>query len=53
MELLETVEKGLGAAQNPRRQEMALGVKGAALEALVLAFAHDPLHVFLRDLQVA
>jgi hypothetical protein len=32
---------------------MRLGMKGAAFEPRVQAFAHDPLHIFLGDLQVS
>ena len=53
MELSQGVEKGPRPAQNPRRQQMALRMKGPALQPRVLAFAHHPLHILLGQFQVA
>src|SRR3984885_13864447 len=53
MQLPQGLEKGRRPAQEAPRQEMGLRVKGPAGQPGVLAFAHDPLHVLLRHLQVA
>src|SRR5205823_1506994 len=52
MEFPHAVEKSLLLAQDPGRQQIHLGVKGRSLQPPVLALAHHPQHVFLRDFQV-
>ena len=47
------MKKRRGTAQDPGRQQVGLRVKGPALEFGVLAFAHDPLHILLRQFQIA
>jgi hypothetical protein len=46
------LEKGARLTQDPRRQQMRLRQKRPRLQAAVFAFAHDALHVLVRDLQV-
>jgi hypothetical protein len=53
MELPQSVKEGGGSAQNARRQQMALRVKSPALQPLILAFAHHPLHILLRQFQIS
>jgi hypothetical protein len=52
MELLQALVKGSYPAQDSCRQQIGLGVKGPALEPLVLALGDEPLHVLVDQLQI-
>src|SRR5437016_7586295 len=52
MEFPHAVGKRSRPAQNSGGQQMSLCIKGWGLQPPVFAFAHHPLHVLLRDLQV-
>ena len=50
---LKVFKKARERLRSPAAQQMGLRVKGAAFQPPVLAFAHHPLHVLLRQFQVA
>jgi hypothetical protein len=52
MELPQYFEKCTGLAQNARSQQMCLRVERPSLQPPVITLAHDPLHVFMRDLEI-
>jgi len=52
MELPQHIEKCAGFAQNARSQQIGLRIEGSCFQTPVIAFAHDPLHVFMRDLEI-
>jgi len=52
MKIPQGFEKSPGFAQNARGQQIRLCVKGPCFQAPVIAFAHDPLHVLMRDLKI-
>jgi hypothetical protein len=52
MEFPQGVEKRACLAQDSRRQQIGLRVKGPRLQPPVFALTHDPLHVFVRDLEI-
>jgi hypothetical protein len=52
MELPQHFEKCTGLAQNARSQQMCLRVERPSLQPPVMALAHDPLHVFMGDLEI-
>src|SRR6266404_680322 len=53
MEVLQAAGKGSYPAQDGCRQQIGLGMKGPAFEPCILALAHDPLHVFVGEFQIA